>query len=84
MIVHASSFPFLVSCAAVVTMLVGVPAHAQRNQSLYDRATAVQPDAVKLLERLINIDSGTFSEAGLTQVGAIAAQELKAWALRSS
>jgi glutamate carboxypeptidase len=76
--IRAPSFPVLATCAAFAATLAAAPSHAQRNGPLYDRAVAIQPDAVKLLGRLVDIDSGTFSEKGLTQVGAIAAQELKA------
>jgi glutamate carboxypeptidase len=68
----------LPSLAALAALLAAGPGHAQRNQALYEQAALVRPDAVKLLERLVNTDSGTFSESGLAQVGAIVEQELKA------
>jgi glutamate carboxypeptidase len=78
MTVRVPSFPALASCAVLAAASAAVPAHAQRNQPLYEQAVAVQPDAVKLLGRLVDIDSGSFSESGLTQVAAVAAQEFKA------
>jgi len=50
-------------------------AAAPLNKDLYDRATAVKPELLKLLETLVNIDSGTGSEKGLDQVGAMVAEE---------
>lgn len=47
------------------------------NKDLYDHATQLKPELVNLLERLVNIDSGTGSKKGLDQVGSIVADEMK-------
>jgi glutamate carboxypeptidase len=47
------------------------------NKDLYDHATQLKPALVNLLERLVNIDSGTGSKKGLDQVGSIIADEMK-------
>ncbi|HEX8605288.1 MAG TPA: glutamate carboxypeptidase [Pseudoduganella sp.] len=44
--------------------------------ALLKAAQAQQPAALALLEKLVNIDSGTFNAKGLDAVGAIAAAEL--------
>ncbi|MYN08272.1 M20/M25/M40 family metallo-hydrolase [Massilia sp. FT127W] len=46
------------------------------DQALLAKAEQSRPEALKLLERLVNIDSGTFNGAGLDRVGAIAQEEL--------
>ena len=50
---------------------------APLNQALLAQAEKAKPEALALLERLVNIDSGTYNEAGLDKVGAIAREELK-------
>jgi glutamate carboxypeptidase len=47
------------------------------DRALLAKAEQARPDALKLLERLVNIDSGTFNGAGLDRVGAIAQEELQ-------
>lgn len=47
------------------------------DQALLAEAEQAKSEALKLLERLVNIDSGTFNGAGLDRVGAIAMEELK-------
>ena len=47
------------------------------DQALLAKAEQARPEALKLLERLVNIDSGTFNGPGLDRVGAIATEELK-------
>lgn len=67
------------SVAAVVAAALWMaPAVAAPNQAVLDRANHHQADALKLLERLVNIDSGTGYADGLVQVGAIAVEELRA------
>ncbi len=61
----------------VVIALTATAAAAQPNTSVLDRARHYQADALKLLERVVNIDSGTGDEEGLNRVGAIAAEELR-------
>jgi glutamate carboxypeptidase len=53
------------------------PAIAEPNKPILDRAQHYQAGALKLLERLVNIDSGTGYADGLVQVGAIAVEELR-------
>lgn len=57
-------------------------AAAPVNQDLLARATQARPEAIKLLERLVNIDSGTGSEKGLDQIGAIVAGEVSRLGMR--
>ena len=44
---------------------------------LYERAGAAKPQFISLLQKLVNVDSGTGSEKGLDQVGAMVAEEMK-------
>lgn len=69
--------------AAVLVALAGASAGSAAaaeagkvNQALLAKAEQAKPEALKLLERLVNID-GTFNGAGLDRVGAIAVEELK-------
>ena len=52
-------------------------AFAQPDNHVYQQAALYKNEAVQLLERLVNIDSGTHDEAGLEQVSGIAIGELK-------
>jgi glutamate carboxypeptidase len=61
---------------AALALMIG-PAIAEPNKQILDRARHYQADALKLLERLVNIDSGTGYADGLVQVGAIAVEELR-------
>jgi glutamate carboxypeptidase len=70
--------------AAVLLALAGLSAGSAAaaeagkvDQALLAKAEQAKPEALKLLERLVNIDSGTFNGAGLDRVGAIAVEELK-------
>ena len=49
----------------------------EANKPLLDSAARQQPGAIKLWERLVNIDSGTGDMEGVNAVGAIAVEELK-------
>ena len=62
---------------AFVLALGSTAVMAQANKPLLDRAHHYQGEALRLLEHLVNIDSGTGDEEGLNQVGAIAAEELR-------
>src|SRR5450830_976588 len=42
-----------------------------KHVQLYERAGAVKPQFISLLQKLVNVDSGTGSEKGLDQVGAM-------------
>jgi glutamate carboxypeptidase len=57
-------------------------AAAPVQQDVLDRARQARPEVIRLLERLVNIDSGTGSEKGLDQVGAIVAAEAKQLGMR--
>jgi glutamate carboxypeptidase len=50
--------------------------HAQPNQQVYEKAQQYKDAALMLLERLVNIDSGTGDEQGVKAVSAIAIEEL--------
>ena len=50
---------------------------AEANKPILDSAERQQPGAIKLWERLVNIDSGTGDVDGVNAVGAIAVEELK-------
>jgi len=63
--------------AGVLLALAAFGASAQTpDAALLKRAEQSKPDALKLLGRMVNIDSGTFNDKGLNAVGAIAAAEL--------
>lgn len=47
------------------------------NKVVYEHATQLKPEFVNLLERLVNIDSGTGNKKGVDQIGAMVADELK-------
>jgi glutamate carboxypeptidase len=61
--------------AAFVTLGPAVAAEAVK--PILDSAEKHKPGAIKLWERLVNIDSGTGDAEGLKAVGAIAIEELK-------
>lgn len=51
---------------------------AARNSVLYDKAQKAQSEFLTMLETLVNIDSGTGDQKGLTQVENFVIQQLKA------
>jgi glutamate carboxypeptidase len=64
---------------AVAALLLGTPgiaAAAEANKPILDSAERQQPDAMKLWERLVNIDSGTGDTDGVNAVGAVAVEQL--------
>jgi glutamate carboxypeptidase len=65
--------------AAAVLLLgtAGVAPAAEANKPILDSAGRQQSGAIKLWERLVNIDSGTGDMAGVNAVGAVAVEELK-------
>ncbi len=65
------------AAAAAALAIACAPTLAEPNKQILDRARHYQIDALKLLERLVNIDSGTGYADGLVQVGAIAVEELR-------
>src|SRR3981081_1952438 len=65
---------------AVATLLLGAPTlatAAEPNKAILDSAERQQPGAIKLWERLVNIDSGTGDMDGVNAVGAVAVEELQ-------
>jgi glutamate carboxypeptidase len=67
---------------ALAAAFANVSASAEPNKQVYAAAEQHKAESLKLLERLVNIDSGTANEAGLNQVGAIVAEQLKALGAR--
>ncbi|MGY2288758.1 M20/M25/M40 family metallo-hydrolase [Pseudomonas sp. SDO528_S397] len=64
--------------AAALTLSLTLPAvAAEPHKQIQASAEQYKADALKLLERLVNIDSGSGYEPGLTQVRDIAIDELK-------
>src|SRR5476649_2547846 len=64
--------------AATLAMSFAVPAYsAEPHKQIQAGAEQYKAAALKLLERLVNIDSGSGYEPGLTQVRDIAVEELK-------
>ena len=61
--------------AAFVSLAPAVAAEAVK--PILDSAEKHKPGAIKLWERLVNIDSGTGDAEGMKAVGAIATEELK-------
>lgn len=70
----------LVSFILMIVFLLGQigPAVAERNPVLYDKAQNAQSEFLTILETLVNIDSGTGDQKGLTQVENFVIQQLKA------
>ena len=64
--------------AATLAVSFAVPAYsAEPHKQIQAQSEQYKADALKLLERLVNIDSGSGYEPGLTQVRDIAVDELK-------
>jgi glutamate carboxypeptidase len=65
--------------AAAMLLLAtpGMASAAEANKPILDSAARQQPGAIKLWERLVNIDSGTGDMGGVNAVGAVAVEELK-------
>ena len=67
-----------VVAVAIALWVPAVPGFANEAvKPILDSAEKLKPDAIKLWERLVNIDSGTGDAEGLKAVGAIAIDELK-------
>ena len=64
--------------AAMLLCAARLSCAADANPQVLSAAEGYRGDALHLLERLVNIDSGTGDEAGLGQVGTIVADELRA------
>ena len=54
--------------AGAVAVLLAPALHAEPVKAVYDRAAAYKDESLLLLERLVDIDSGSGSTAGLEQV----------------
>jgi glutamate carboxypeptidase len=67
----------LVMAAALMLNGTAQAADPTTNKVLFDRATQARPEVLKLLESLVNIDSGTGSEKGLELVGGMVADEAR-------
>jgi glutamate carboxypeptidase len=63
--------------AIVALAAASEPVRAEPNRQVLERAQHYKDEALKLWERLVNIDSGTGDEQGLKEVGAIAIEELR-------
>lgn len=64
--------------AATLALSFSLPAYsAEPHKQIQQQAEQYKAEALKLLERLVNIDSGSGYEPGLTQVRDIAVNELK-------
>ena len=61
---------------AVVLFTSGAEGAAAQNDRIYDRAEQYKDDALKLLEQLVNVDSGTGDHQGVGAVAAIVNAEL--------
>ncbi len=63
--------------AIVAVLVADGSARAEANKPVYERAQHYKDEALKLWERLVNIDSGTGDEDGLKAVSAIVTAELQ-------
>lgn len=70
----------LLSFILTIVLLLGQSgfAVAERNSVLFDKAQKAQSEFLTMLETLVNIDSGTGDQKGLTQVENFVIQQLKA------
>ena len=63
---------------AGMAVAAAVPAlHAEPQKAVYDQSAAYKDEALKLLERLVNIDSGSANTAGLERVRTVVVEELQ-------
>jgi len=65
------------TAAMLLLATVGNASAVEANKPILDSAARQQPGAIKLWERLVNIDSGTGDMEGVNAVGAVAVEELK-------
>jgi glutamate carboxypeptidase len=76
----ANGAPLAIRWLALGALLlpVATPAHASnRDDQIYTAAERFKPDGIALLEKLVNIDSGTANAPGVEQVGALLVAELE-------
>ncbi len=69
--------PSRLAVAALLLCASGLSCAADANPKVLSAAEGYRGDALHLLERLVNIDSGTGNEAGLSQIGTIVTDELR-------
>ncbi|MBA4014788.1 MAG: glutamate carboxypeptidase, partial [Ralstonia sp.] len=69
--------PSRLAVAALLLCASGLSCAADANPKVLSAAEGYRGDALQLLERLVNIDSGTGNEAGLGQIGTIVTDELR-------
>jgi glutamate carboxypeptidase len=82
---HAGyAWPIRVATVLVSTVLIlaNYPASAQPNKQILDRAEAYKQPVLKLLEVLVNTDSGSGDDKGLNAVAETIVRELKALGAR--
>lgn len=75
-----------VGLALAVALLVAAPSHAALSPGEARLAAAVdrhEPAALLLLERLVNVNSGTLNRAGVREVGAMLAPEFERLGFRT-
>ncbi len=63
---------------ALAVLMAAAPAWAQRDEPLLTAATAAQPDLIKTLERLVNIETGTGDVEGMAAMAQLLDAELVA------
>ena len=63
---------------AIATAFTSVGVRAEPDKQVYAAAEQYKAESLALLERLVNVDSGTANESGLNQVGGIVTEQLKA------
>jgi len=66
-----------IAAALAALALAHTSQAAELDKPLLAKAEKAKPEVLKLLGRMVNIDSGTFNGKGLDAVGAIATAELK-------
>ena len=71
--VRAACQGLVLACA----LLAGNAMAQKPHQGVLDAATQQKDEALKLLERMVNIDSGSASTEGLDKVRGIAVEELR-------
>jgi len=69
--------PSRLALAALLLCATRLSCAADANPKVLSTAEGYRGEALHLLERLVNIDSGTGNEAGLSQIGTIVADELR-------
>lgn len=79
---RSGSVKLLAGALTLASAALPCASAATIDKALHERATQSTPEFVGLLERLVNIDSGTGSERGLDQVGAIVAAEARKLGMR--